>query len=408
MQHLEGRDARRAPRADEGPTAARPGTEDRDRDRRRTRQGASRGDHAPRRQARQHHADEDGRGFDERTAREAARLRAGEAARTGGADLDVRDDAARDAERLRRATGTILGTVQYMAPEQVEGREADARSDIWALGAVIYEMVTGTRPFRGDSPASIIGSILKDTPPPISARQPLSPPALDHIVNRCLDKDPEERWQSAADLMRELRWIDRPAPANRRRRVPAIVVRPLVRRLGWVVAAGLALAVCLRFGGPGVARSHVATDAPSLRLSVLPPPNIADSRARRRQSVPTRSSRVSRRRASARVRGASGEVGTRRLLGPAARTAWRRSSLPAPRVRDTRSGRPTGESIAFFAQGKLKRMDVAGGPVQLVMRRRQPATGGTWGAAATSSCSRSMTSIGLFRVSASTEVCRRQ
>ena len=87
-----------------------------------------------------------------------------------------------------------------MAPEQVEGHEADARSDIWALGAVIYEMVTGTRPFTGDSPASIIGSILKDTPPPISARQPLSPSALDDVVQHCLEKVPDQRWQTASDV----------------------------------------------------------------------------------------------------------------------------------------------------------------------------------------------------------------
>ena len=105
------------------------------------------------------------------------------------------------------ARGTILGTVQYMAPEQVEGKEADARSDIWALGAVVYEMVTGTRPFVGDSPASVIGAILKDTPASLTARQPLAPPLLDRIVTRCLSKDPDERWQSASDLRIQLEWI---------------------------------------------------------------------------------------------------------------------------------------------------------------------------------------------------------
>jgi len=84
------------------------------------------------------------------------------------------------------AQGTLLGTLPYMAPEQVEGREADARSDIWALGAVIYETVTGTRPFQGDTPASVIGAILKDEPPPLSRVQPLAPPLLDRIVTRCL------------------------------------------------------------------------------------------------------------------------------------------------------------------------------------------------------------------------------
>ena len=95
-----------------------------------------------------------------------------------------------------------------MAPEQVEGKEADARSDIWALGAVIYEMVTGARPFTGDTPASVIGSILKDDPPNVSTLQPLAPTALDHLVSVCIAKDPEDRWQSMADIKRQLR-VDR-------------------------------------------------------------------------------------------------------------------------------------------------------------------------------------------------------
>jgi eukaryotic-like serine/threonine-protein kinase len=95
------------------------------------------------------------------------------------------------------AHGTILGTVQYMAPEQVEGKEADARSDIWALGAVLYEMVTGARPFSGDTPGSIIGAILKDDPPRLSARQPLIPIILDRLVGRCLQKEADARWESA-------------------------------------------------------------------------------------------------------------------------------------------------------------------------------------------------------------------
>src|SRR5262245_33195751 len=106
------------------------------------------------------------------------------------------------------ATGTILGTVHYMAPEQVEGREADARSDIGALGAVIYEMAAGARPFEGESAASIIGAILKDTPPPISVRHPPAAPLLDRAVARCLAKDPDNRWQSARDLTLELESVN--------------------------------------------------------------------------------------------------------------------------------------------------------------------------------------------------------
>ena len=110
------------------------------------------------------------------------------------------------------AAGTILGTLHYMAPEQVEGKEADARSDIWALGAVLYEMVTGARPFAGDTPANVIGAILKDAPAALSSRQPRASTSLDHVVRACLAKDPDERWQSAGDVKRELKWIaDTPA-----------------------------------------------------------------------------------------------------------------------------------------------------------------------------------------------------
>ena len=103
--------------------------------------------------------------------------------------------------------GAILGTFQYMAPEQLEGKEADARTDIFAFGAVLYETLTGQRAFHGKSQASLITSIMGSDPPPISSLQSMTPPLLDHVVKRCLAKDPDERWQSASDLMRELKWI---------------------------------------------------------------------------------------------------------------------------------------------------------------------------------------------------------
>jgi eukaryotic-like serine/threonine-protein kinase len=103
--------------------------------------------------------------------------------------------------------GTLLGTIPYMSPEQIEGREVDARTDVWALGCLLYEMVTGKRAFEGASSASLIGAILKDEPRPIRELKPLAPTSLERLVRACLAKDPDERWQSAHDLVTELRWV---------------------------------------------------------------------------------------------------------------------------------------------------------------------------------------------------------
>jgi len=123
------------------------------------------------------------------------------------------------------AQGTILGTFQYMAPEQLEGKDADARSDIFALGAVLYEMATGRKAFEGKSQASLIAAILDRTPPPISSIQPMTPPALDRVVKTCLEKDPDDRFQTAHDVRLQLEWIAEggsqaglPAPVVARRR----------------------------------------------------------------------------------------------------------------------------------------------------------------------------------------------
>ena len=106
------------------------------------------------------------------------------------------------------AEGTIVGTFQYMSPEQLEGKEADARSDIWALGCVLYEMASGRRAFEGASQASLIGAIMNAAPRPLGEITPVLPPTLDRLVRQCLARDPEDRWQSARDLARELRAID--------------------------------------------------------------------------------------------------------------------------------------------------------------------------------------------------------
>src|SRR6202158_77106 len=105
------------------------------------------------------------------------------------------------------AEGTIVGTMQYKAPEQLEGKEVDARTDIFAFGAVVYEMATGKKAFEGKSQASLIAKILETDPPAMSSLQPMTPPALDRVVKRCLAKDRDDRWQTARDLEVELKWI---------------------------------------------------------------------------------------------------------------------------------------------------------------------------------------------------------
>src|SRR5215469_12052130 len=108
--------------------------------------------------------------------------------------------------------GTIVGTFQYMSPEQVEGKELDARSDIFSLGAVLYEMVTGHRAFEGKSQLSVASAILEKEPAPISSVKPLTPRSLDHIIRRCLAKDPEDRWQTTRDLAMELGSLNLETP----------------------------------------------------------------------------------------------------------------------------------------------------------------------------------------------------
>ncbi|HSG00888.1 MAG TPA: protein kinase, partial [Vicinamibacterales bacterium] len=146
------------------------------------------------------------------------------------------------------AQGTILGTFQYMAPEQIEGEEADARTDIFAFGAVLYEMLTGRRAFTGKTQASLIGSIMRDVPAPAGSLSADVPGALDRIVARCLAKDPDERWQTARDLMKELEWIAgggaaSDAPAGSAVAAPASASRGRFTRIAVPAAAALVAAV---------------------------------------------------------------------------------------------------------------------------------------------------------------------
>ncbi|HKW13274.1 MAG TPA: protein kinase [Candidatus Krumholzibacteria bacterium] len=166
------------------------------------------------------------------------------------------------------AEGSIVGTFQYMAPEQLEGREVDARTDIWSLGCVLYEMATAKRAFEGETQASLISSIMRDEPRAMSDLAPLSPPSLERLVKQCMAKDPMDRWQTAGDVRRELEWI---ANSSTQHTAPAVVRRRNLRRsaMGWIAAAVIASAAAAYILGPG---AHKPAPAPLMRFSIDNPP----------------------------------------------------------------------------------------------------------------------------------------
>jgi Tol biopolymer transport system component len=165
--------------------------------------------------------------------------------------------------------GSIIGTIQYMSPEQIEGKEADARSDIFAFGGVLYEMVTGKRPFAGKSQISLASSILESDPQPASALNASIPRAVEHVITTCLQKDPEERYQTAHDIKLELQWIaaDKSVPAVA---APIPVASRSRERLGW----GIGLAAAMLVGAAaGILFYHPAQTSPSIRAAINPPAN---------------------------------------------------------------------------------------------------------------------------------------
>ncbi len=245
--------------------------------------------------------------------------------------------------------GTILGTFQYMAPEQLEGREADGRTDIFAFGCVLYEMATGKKAFTGASQASLISSIMKEDPAPISAVAPMAPPALERVVRRCLAKDPEDRWQNAGDLGSELKWI---AEGGSQSGVAAPVAASGRRRRSWLPWAAALVLAALAFAG-GVALRK-PTPQPVMRTSILLPPKTSSDSANNPIAVSPDGSKV--------VLAAAGPDGKPRLW-VRAMDGMEMTPMAGTEGATCPFWSPDGRFIGFFADHKLKKVPSAGGSV---------------------------------------------
>jgi hypothetical protein len=173
------------------------------------------------------------------------------------------------------AAGTIVGTFQYLSPEQIEGREADARSDIFGFGVTLYEMATGRSAFEGKTQASLIGAILATKPPPISSLVPLAPPVLERLVKTCMAKDPNERRQSMHDVLLDLKWI---AEGGSQAVVPApTLAGGRIRERMWMVAVAVLLMATLGLAGILFYSQRAASIARPLRAYILSPDNASFS-----------------------------------------------------------------------------------------------------------------------------------
>ncbi len=259
--------------------------------------------------------------------------------------------------------GMIVGTFQYMAPELLQGAEADARSDIFSFGCALYEMTTGKRAFDAKSQVGLLAAILEKDPEPISASQPMTPPALEHVVRRAMEKNPEDRWQSAADIRGELKWI---AEAGSQAGVPVPVSARRWKReqLAWALTALLAIAAMLLAIGY-IQRAPAPVRV--LRTTIMAP---------EKRSFEPFSFALSPDGSKVAFVASNSEQGAqlwvRSLSSPSAQPLAGTEDASFP------FWSPDSRYIGFFGAGKLKTVEANGGAV-LSLADAPLGRGGTWG-----------------------------
>ncbi len=272
-------------------------------------------------------------------------------------------------------SGAIVGTLPYMAPEQLEGRPVDARSDLWALGVMLYEMLIGERPFEGASHASLVAAILTRDVPPLATVQPLTPPLLDHLVRRCLEKTPDARWDSAHDIAEELRWVRENGDAIS----GAAATAHRTPKWKWAAIVSLALTASVIAYVAGVMPERVKAPAAGVvQTTVLLP---AGMQLTRRDYGPIRTELALSPDGRYLVFSASpGEMESNAQLYR--RALDRIEATPMPGTHGARMPffSPDGKWVGFAAQSKLQKVELAGGiPVSLCDLSILLPTGASWG-----------------------------
>ncbi len=265
------------------------------------------------------------------------------------------------------AEGMVVGTFHYMSPEQVEGKEADVRSDVFALGAVLYEMTSGKRAFEGKTVASTIAALLAADPKPLTAIQPMSPPALEHLVSTCLAKDPDERLQAAHDVKLQLKWLTE-GGSQPGVPIPVATRRKNRERILWAATA-LLFATCAVLA----VLYFVRTDAERHAVhAYIPAPDKSTFAFIGDRTGPVVISPDGTRLVFA-AQGADG----RQSLWLRSLQAASSQPLPGTEVAAYPFWSPDSRFIGFFAEGRLKKIEAAGGPPQVICDALD-GRGGSW------------------------------